>query len=211
MQSKIGSVHQSIAEVQNKTIIYTIGHSNHQIDIFISLLKRHKITAVADVRSAPYSRFNPQFNKDDFTSSLNRAGIAYVFLGKELGARPNERSFYVNGQVDFVRLAEWGEFKQGLERVIKGSEKHRVALVCAEKKPLDCHRTILVSRNLKMLGVKITHILSDGSLEDHQETEGRLLEITRCGRDIFDQGVSDFEIIERAYKKRAEDIAYKLS
>jgi uncharacterized protein (DUF488 family) len=195
--------------VQTKTVIYTIGHSNHPIDKFIALLKQHGITGVADVRSAPYSRFNPQFNKEDLAASLQKAGIAYVFLGKELGARPNDRSCYENGQADFVRMAERAEFKRGLDRVIRGSEKYRIALMCAEKEPLDCHRTILVCRNLKTLGVNIKHILPNGSLEDHRETEGRLLKITRCERGIFDQGVSDSEMIERAYIKRSQDIAYK--
>ncbi|GAB4335922.1 MAG: hypothetical protein Kow0089_05900 [Desulfobulbaceae bacterium] len=202
-------IEQPRVEVQTKTVIYTIGHSNHPIDKFIGLLKQHGITAVADVRSAPYSRFNPQFNKEDLTASLQKAGIAYVFLGKELGARPNDPSCYENGQADFVRMAERDEFKRGLDRVISGSEKYRVALMCAEKEPLDCHRTILVCRNLKTLGVNIKHILPNGSLEDHRETEGRLLKITRCERGIFDQGVSDSEMIERAYIKRSQDIAYK--
>lgn len=204
-----GPVEQPRVEVQTETVIYTIGHSNHPIDKFVSLLKQHGISAVADVRSVPYSRFNPQFNREAFAALLEEAGIAYVFLGKELGARPDDRSCYENGQADFERMAERAEFKRGLDRVIKGSDEYRIALMCAEKEPLDCHRTILVCRNLKTLGVNIKHILPDGSLEDHRETESRLLKITRCERGIFDQGVSDSEMIERAYKRRARDIAYE--
>ncbi|MEA3351569.1 MAG: DUF488 family protein [Chloroflexota bacterium] len=204
-----GLVEQSRLEAQPKSIIYTIGHSNHSTNKFIDLLKQHCITAVADVRSVPYSRFNPQFNKEELDALLKSEGIAYVFLGKELGARPNDRSCYNNGQVDFSCMAERVEFKGGLDRVIKGSEEYRVALMCAEKEPLDCHRTILVCRNLKTRGVSIKHILADGALEDHRDTEGRLLALTQCERSIFDQGVSDSEIIERAYKKRAQDIAHK--
>ncbi len=193
----------------NDRIIYTIGHSDNSIEGFISLLKHHGITAVADVRSAPYSRFHPHFNKDSLSSSLEKEKIAYVFLGKELGARPDDSACYKNGHVDFGRLAERGEFKSGLERILIGSEKYRIALMCAEKEPLDCHRTILICHDLKYSGVGIKHILSDGSLEDHQNAESRLLKLTNCERSLFDQNVSDDALLEQAYKKRAGEIAYK--
>ena len=116
----------------NDRIIYTIGHSDNSIEGFISLLKQHGITAVADVRSAPYSRFHPHFNKDSLSSSLEKENIAYVFLGKELGARPDDSACYENGRVDFERLAERAEFKIGLERILKGSEKP----LCVRKRSL---------------------------------------------------------------------------
>lgn len=193
----------------NERTIYTIGHSDHSIERFIGLLKQHGITAIADVRSMPYSQFHPQFNKDIFTASLDKAGIAYVFLGKELGARPEDPICYENGHVDFNRVAERGEFKSGLERVLKGSEKYRIALMCAEKEPLDCHRTILVCHNLKRAGVNIKHILTDGTLEDHQDAESRLLKRANCEQSLFDQGVNDSERLERAYNERASEIAYR--
>jgi len=190
-------------------VIYTIGHSDHTIERFISLLKQHGITAIADVRSAPYSRYHHQFNKDALAASLEKEGIAYVFLGKELGARPDDPACYENGQVDFSRVAERKEFKSGLERVLKGDEKYRIALMCAEKEPLDCHRTILVCYRLKRLGISIKHILADGTLENHQDTESRLLKLTNCEQNLFSQNVDDYERLEQAYKKRAGEIAYK--
>ena len=117
---------------------YTIGHSNHSIGQFIGLLRQHGITAIMDVRSAPYSRYHPQYNKDTLADSLEKEGINYVFLGKELGARPDDPTCYENGRVDFGRLAERKEFKSGLERVLQGCEKYRIALMCAEKEPLGC-------------------------------------------------------------------------
>lgn len=192
-----------------ESVIYTIGHSNHSIEQFVDLLKHHGITAIADVRSAPYSRYNPQFNKEALSASLEKEEIAYVFLGKELGARSDDPSCYENGQVDFSRVAERAEFKSGLERVIQGSEKYRIALMCAEKEPLDCHRTILVCHNLKRYGVNIKHIFPDGVLEDHRDVESRLLKLTNSEQTLFDQNVSDSERLERAYKKRASEIAYK--
>jgi hypothetical protein len=197
-------------KTQIETVIYTIGHSNHPIEKFIGLLKKHNITAVGDVRSRPYSRHNPQFNRETLAVSLKEAGIAYVFLGEELGARPEDPTCYDNGQVDFARMAVRGQFKRGLERVLTGSEKYRLALMCAEKEPLDCHRTILVCHNLKAQGVSIKHILADGSIEEHRHTEARMLKATGCERNLFERGRSDSEIIEQAYAERAREIAYKV-
>lgn len=125
--------------------VLTIGHSNHPIERFIGLLKQDGVTAVADVRSAPFSRHNPQFNKDSLQQSLSEAGIAYIFLGKELGARSNDRSCYEDGRVQYERLARTDLFLDGIERVRKGAEQYRIALMCAEKEPLECHRTLLVA------------------------------------------------------------------
>ena len=190
-------------------VIYTIGHSDHSIEKFLGLLKQHGITAIADVRSAPYSRHHPQFNKEALAASLEKEGVKYVFLGKELGARPDDPTCYENGQVDFSRVAEKKEFKIGLERVLTGGEKYRIALMCAEKEPLDCHRMILVCHNLKLQGVSINHIFSDGTFENHQDAESRLLKLTNCEQNLFDQDIDDSKRLEQAYKKRASEIAYK--
>lgn len=163
--------------------IFTIGHSTHPIDAFIALLRQHGVTALADVRSSPYSRFNPQFNKDALVRELQVQGIKYVFLGRELGARTDDRSCYENGRVQYRRLALTEPFRDGIERVRKGSSKHRIALVCAEKEPLDCHRTLLVARALEEQGVEVRHILGDGWLEPHRDTLERLLKITGLAKD----------------------------
>ncbi len=202
-------VQKSSSGMRTETVIYTIGHSNHPIDKFIGLLKRNGITAVGDVRSVPYSRFHPQFNKDDFAASLEKAGIAYLFLGQELGARPDDGSCYKNGQVDFSRMADRAEFKRGLDHVVKGSGQHRIALMCAEKEPLDCHRTILVCRNLKAHGLGIKHILANGLLEDHKDAEARLLRTADCEPSLFDQGTSESDRLDEAYRKRGQEISFK--
>ena len=204
-----GPVEEPAPKTRTETIVYTIGHSNHPIDKFIGLLRQYGITAVTDVRSAPYSRHYPQFNGESLAASLKRAGIAYVFLGEELGARPEDPACYDNGQVDFGHLAAREQFKRGLDRVITGSDKYRIALMCAEKEPLECHRTILVCRNLKAQGLSIKHILADGTLEDHRDTEVRLLKAVGCERSLFDQGTSGLEMLDRAYAKRGREIAYK--
>jgi uncharacterized protein (DUF488 family) len=125
--------------------VYTIGHSTHSIGRFVELLKSHSVTAVADVRSQPYSRMNPQFSREPLKEALRNANIKYVFLGKELGARSENKSCYRDGQVQYDLLAQTDLFKRGIERVKEGARTYRIALMCAEKEPLECHRTILVA------------------------------------------------------------------
>jgi uncharacterized protein (DUF488 family) len=187
--------------------VYTIGHSTHTIERFIDLLKQHHISAVCDVRSRPYSRMNPQFNREDLRSSLKAADIKYVFLGKELGARSDDKSCYRNGQIQYDLLAKTSLFNEGIERVIEGSNNYRIALMCAEKEPLDCHRTILVSRTLCDRGVEIEHILGDGRIEAHGHAIERLVDRLRVlGADMFRK---PDEVIADAYKRQGNDIAYR--
>src|SRR5262249_48596390 len=125
-------------------MMHTIGHSNHPIQDFLDLLRRHGITAVADVRSTPYSRFNPQFRRAKLQASLAEVGIQYVFLGAELGARSQDPSCYdADGRVSYARLAKTELFRSGIERLITGSSQYRISIMCAEREPLECHRTIL--------------------------------------------------------------------
>jgi len=186
--------------------LYTVGHSTHPLEKLLALLERHEISAVADVRSHPYSRMNPQFNRDPLKAALKKAGIAYVFLGKELGARSEDRRCYVDGKVQYSLLAKTDLFQEGLARIVQGMTTHRVALMCAEKDPLTCHRTILVCRHLVAQGVQVQHILEDGGLEGHDEALGRLLvELGLPERDLFRDRA---ELIEEAYARRGEQIAY---
>ena len=189
--------------------LYTIGHSNHSIDKFIGLLKQHGITAVADVRSAPYSRYCPWFNKDQIAAALRLAGIEYLFFGAELGARPNESSCLTNSQISFKKISETPDFREGLNRLVEATEKHRVALMCAEKDPLDCHRTILICRNLHQYKLSIRHILADGSIENNDQTERKLVKAAGIERTLFEPDLTDAELIERAYDKQSEKIAHQ--
>ena len=186
--------------------VYTVGHSTHAIETFIELLRSNEVTAVADVRSSPYSRFNPQFNKEELERALKDKKIAYVYLGRELGARSSDPDCYKEGRVSYRRLAQTELFRTGLERVCKGVQSHRVALMCAEKEPLDCHRTILVSRELVAEGVRVCHILADGELEPHNETLKRLL--LTVGLPETDLFRSNEEILDEAYAMQEERIAY---
>ena len=166
-------------------VVYTVGHSNHSIETFLALLVRHAITAIGDVRSSPYSRRNPQFNREPLRDALSQAGIAYVFLGEELGARTRDPDCYEHGKVSYERLARTDAFQHGLERVQRGAAEYRLALMCAEKEPLDCHRTILVARHLHERGLALRHILADGALEAHEHTIERLKARLGLGEDLF--------------------------
>lgn len=189
-----------------KDVLYTIGHSTHPAEKVIDLLGEYGVTAVADVRSQPYSRMNPQFNREAFCAQLKNAGIAYVFLGRELGARSEDRDCYVDGKVQYDRLAQTALFRRGLERVRRGMKTHRVALMCAEKDPLTCHRAILVCRHLVTRGINVAHILEDGRLESHDDAVSRLMrELGLSESDLFRNRK---ELIDEAYARRGEHIAY---
>lgn len=188
------------------TAIYTVGHSTHTIEKFLDLLERNDVTAIADVRSSPFSRHNPQFNKDNLSAELKKRGIAYVLVGKELGARTDDLSCYEGGKVRYGRLAKTTVFKAGIERVLSGAQKYRIALMCAEKEPLDCHRTLLVSRALEQRGVPIVHILADGSTEAQTQTMSRLLDLVGLPQE--DMFRSHDELVAMACELREERIAY---
>lgn len=187
--------------------VYTVGHSTHPVEKLVQLLKQHGITALCDVRSQPYSRVNPQFNREDLKETLKRNGITYVFLGKELGARSENLSCYVQGKVSYERLAKTELFLRGLERIQEGIRSYRVALMCAEKDPLTCHRTILVARHLRSQGVEIDHILEDGSLESHTAAMARLLK--QLGLPENDLFRSKEDVLDEAYRIQGEKIAYE--
>ena len=191
----------------NKKILFSIGHSSHPIERFLALLHKHGIQAIADVRSSPYSRFNPQFSREALESTLKQNRISYVFLGKELGARREEPECYRFNKVDYELVAELPAFQEGLRRLSIGATKMRVAMLCAEKDPLTCHRTILVARFVKDRVDDIHHILASGLIETQSQAEDRLLrEFGKQEGDFF----MPLEVrLTNAYRARSEEIAYQ--
>lgn len=186
--------------------LYTIGHSNHSTEKFIELLLKHEITAVCDVRSQPYSKFNPQFNRENIQKELKQSNIAYVFLGRELGPRSDDPACYIDGKVQYHLLAATDLFQQGLKRLLKGILSHRIAMMCAEKDPVMCHRMILVCRYLRKEVANINHIMEDGTLELIRDSEIRLLRLLKIPQlQLFD---STEDLIIKAYNIQAERIAY---
>ncbi len=186
--------------------LYTIGHSNHPVERFIKLLKLHAVGAVCDVRSSPYSKFNPQFNRENLRKALKEQGIAYVHLGVELGPRSEDPSCYQDGKVLYERLACTELFLKGMERLRHGMESYRIALMCSEKDPITCHRMILICRELRSEPFPIHHILEDGSLESQKEAEQRLLLSLRMPQlRLFE---SPEGLIRRVYDTQSERIAH---
>lgn len=155
--------------------VFTVGHSNHPLEGFLALLRRHGATALADVRSVPHSRRHPHFNRAALAAALKTRGIDYVFLGRELGGRTNDPDLYERGRVSYDRILRTEQFRAGIGRVLRGAARHSIVLMCAEREPLDCHRTLLVARALDLRGLKILHIHANGRLERHADAMDRLV------------------------------------
>lgn len=206
--------------------LFTVGHSNQTLPQLLTLLQQKGINAVADVRSMPYSRRLPQFNRPELEAELPKQGITYVFLGEELGARRDEPEAYDGLQAAYERVAQLPAFQHGLQRVVTGVKKGlTLALLCAERDPLTCHRAVLVSRHLTNRGLDVQHIHGDGRLESHGELERRMQQaLQRLGvleacsgavqLDLLGNPLSQrpeskpSELLEQAYREQSKRIAY---
>ncbi|MCK4468012.1 MAG: DUF488 domain-containing protein [Desulfobacterales bacterium] len=186
--------------------LYTIGYSGFTLNEFINVLKKHGINAIADVRSVPYSKFKPEYNRDNLKAKLKNSSIEYVFLGDLCGARIEAQECYKNGKADYALIAKHPKFQEGIKRIKKGLEKYRIALLCAEKDPVSCHRMILICRHLSADDIKIFHIIDFRSVLTQSECEARLLKLFKLDQPDLFRDVNDQ--ITEAYEKQAEKIAY---
>lgn len=185
--------------------LFTIGHSNRTREQFGALLEQNQIAALADVRSQPWSRRYPHFSRSALASTLKQTAVEYLFLGEELGARRNEPECYDNGRARYDWIARTRLFRQGLDRVRQIMATHRVALMCAERDPLTCHRAILVCRHLRE-EADIVHIIDDGVQESHAALELRILSsVGLPERDLFH---SADELLADGYDRQASRIEY---
>jgi uncharacterized protein (DUF488 family) len=148
----------------------------------------------------------PQFNREALTKVLEKYGIGYLFLGAELGARSNDKTCYEKGQVQYDRLAKTPAFHRGIEQLQAESRRRRVALMCAEREPLECHRTVLVGRELQVSGMPVMHIHADGHVESHDEAMKRLLRLFGLPEEDLFRTQSD--LMGEAYKRQESRIAY---
>ncbi|KZX11132.1 DUF488 domain-containing protein [Methanobrevibacter curvatus] len=194
--------------------IYTIGHSVYEIDYFINLLNKYEINLVLDVRSIPYSKHTPQFNRELIKKSLENKGIRYEFFGDVFGARQKDHAlFNEEGILDFVKFKELDSFKEALNKVIENINLLNIVIMCSEKEPLDCHRSILISKAFSNHGVEVYHILDNGELESHKSLENRLLDCygfpqkTQVSLDFFKEE-KEINYLKKAYKMRNRDIGY---
>ncbi len=169
--------------------IYTIGYGNRSIEAFIRLLRQYEIQFLIDVRSRPYSQFNAKFSKDALERQLKEASIRYVFMGDTLGGRPNDSTCYQDGNVAYAKVREKPFFQSGIERIHTVWEKQlRVALMCSEIKPQECHRSKLIGRTLTEQGIDVRHIDEAGLLKTQTDVN-ELLVGSQSGNQpsLFDQ------------------------
>lgn len=156
--------------------ISTIGHSNGRVADFIALLRQHEIDLIVDVRSMPYSQYTPQFNSENLQAELDRAGIAYRYAGDYLGGRPKDPTCYKNGEVpaghadylklvDYAAVAERDWYRRGIDRLVALATEQRIAVMCSEEDPAQCHRHHLIAQTLIRDGIEVRHIRRDGSIE----------------------------------------------
>jgi len=189
------------------TELFTIGYSSHSIESFIMILREYGIEAVADVRSIPYSQYKPNFNREVLQGHLERANMSYVFLGNSCGVRIDDPDCYADGKVDYDLVAKHPDFIEGLRRIRDGVKKYKIVLMCAEQDPLNCHRFVLICRNLRFDDVFIQHILANGEIEDHMESEKRLVQSSKGNQlDLF---MDESDMLEEAYATQARKIAFK--
>lgn len=196
--------------------IYTVGHTKHSIEAFVELIRAYRINCIVDVRSTPFSKYTPQFNENNLKLDLNKRGIYYIQMGKEFGARRINKNLYTpEGYLDFEKTRQDNEFLNGIERIKQGCNKgFKIALMCTEKDPFDCHRTIMVSKGLKDNGFKINHILPNKEVQSQERIEDRLLD--KYYPDRFQiqlnigKNLTEDEMIEEAYRKRNKEIGYSI-
>ncbi len=196
--------------------LFTVGHSTLEIKQFLDLLTDNGITMVGDVRSMPYSKYTPQFNREKLEVSLRKQNIGYIYLGKELGGRNDD--CIEGGKVSYEKLANTKLFQDGLRRIHEqyckhDGEKYLMALMCSEKDPIDCHRTILVSRHLKNR-YAIEHIKNGEKNETHYDAINGMIDWLKetkpkifANKDMFEEK-SDEDI---AYEEQGRKISYKIT
>jgi uncharacterized protein (DUF488 family) len=148
---------------------FTIGHSNHDFEAWLALVRRHQIQVVVDTRSSPYSKYVPQFDRELVQRSLEQAGVRYLFLGDDLGGRPANPAYYDgSGHVLYSRLRDDAHFQAAIARLESGMERFSVALLCGEEDPAHCHRRLLIGRVLSERGHTMLHIRGDGRLDSDE-------------------------------------------
>jgi uncharacterized protein (DUF488 family) len=187
--------------------LFSIGHSNIPAERFIGLLRHSGVSAIADVRSTPFSHRFPWFSGKNLAVMLAQHGMAYLAYGEALGGRPRDAALYRDAVADYEAMARQRDFQIALDRLTGEGVRHRVCLMCAEREPLDCHRCLLVARSLAERGLTIGHILHDGTVEPHAATEQRLLALTGASDDLFVTGQD--ERLASAYRRRARAAAYR--
>ena len=197
----------------DKPIIYTVGHSTHEIDYFVSLLKEYNVDYLVDVRSLAASSHNPQYNQEPLKNYLKNQGITYLHFPEEFGARFSDPDLLDDeGQVDFERVRKTFAFRNGMERLWQEVDKgHVIVLMCSESEPLDCHRFSMVSVGLIKDGFEVKHIMKDKTLKAHKEVEDQLLkkyDKKLPKPDMFNPNITIEDQLKEAYRLKNKEIGF---
>ena len=186
----------SEAEPVTSGIVYTIGHSNHTLEVFLGLLKSHRIEVLIDTRSSPFSRYSPHFNRDSIKAAAHEAGIKYGFFGRHLGGRPDDEDYYdEDGRVVYSQVAKSFLFTEGIERLMEGIPRFRTAIFCSEENPSVCHRRLLVGRVLFEQGVAVRHIRGSGLVEEEEELRRQEESEKGSQQVLFEEEVTEWKSI----------------
>ncbi|MCC7492182.1 MAG: DUF488 domain-containing protein [Fimbriimonadaceae bacterium] len=190
--------------------LFTIGHSNHDLEAFLALLRQHAVGHLVDVRSSPYSAWATWFNREALAAALRAARVDYTFAGAELGARRSEAGIYRSGRASYTQIAALPAFRQGLARVLACAAEQPTALLCAEADPATCHRAVLVARELDLLAERppLSHILGSGELETQRELGQRLVRMHRLQYDLFEL-TDEASLVARAFELQGQKIAHR--
>src|SRR5208337_2609164 len=193
--------------------LFTIGHSAMESAVFLKLLEQFEIKLAVDVRSRPRSQRFPQFDQIELEGTLRVAGIRYLFLGEELGGRPEDpKGYRSDGLVDYRARRKSRTFASGIERVAGELERDDLALLCAEEDPLNCHRFLMICPELAARGIKPVHIRKGGVGETQREAEDRLLHAQKMAA-VADASLfpEDREAaLESAYVAQSEKYAFRI-
>ena len=203
MSSTSSPTYKDGADASHRLRLWSIGHSIHSYDDFIDLLRSARISAVADVRSRPYSGYNPHFNRDRIQAELESNQIRYVYLGTELGAYREGSELETDATDDFQTISSSQLFQKGLDRLLEGARKYRLAMMCGEKDPMTCHRTHLIERALRTRApeISVDHLEAEGTIETKAQFESRLMRTN--GVDEEDLFMTRDELVTEAYRRSA--------
>lgn len=197
--------------------VFAIGHSNYPIEKLIDMLNQYNINCVVDIRETPYSRYNVQYNREDFCKTLRKKGFIYIHMGKEFGARrESKESYNREGFADFEKVCKEEIFKKGIDRIKDGCKKgYKIALLGAMQDPIRCHRSILVGRRLNENGINVKYILHEGGLAEQEYIENQLLDKYFSDRNqitidsLIGNSMSKKDMINDAYRLANEEIGYR--
>ncbi|WP_092921599.1 DUF488 domain-containing protein [Romboutsia hominis] len=197
--------------------VFAIGHSNYPIEKLIDILNQYNINCVVDIRETPYSRYNIQYNREDFCKTLRKEGFIYIYMGKEFGARRGSKESYNReGFADFEKVSKEDIFKKGIERIKDGCKKgYKIALLGAMQDPIRCHRSILVGRRLNENGINVKYILHEGDVAEQEDIENQLLDKYFSERNqitidsLIGNSMSKEDMINEAYRLANKEIGYR--